>query len=209
MKPMDTVLITAFEAFGDDQINPTERILAELPDFLYNAKIVKVTLPVVYNQVFDELKPLIEKHQPKVILMLGLAAGRTHINIERVAINISDSKSPDNKGNILRNVKINKEGQAGYFTTLPLDNIMLRLKKKGIPAQISNSAGAYVCNHIMYHVLHHIKTEKMETFAGFIHVPYLPEQVLEKPGVASLDLQIMIDSILTIIDELINPVKLV
>ena len=207
MKTVKTVLITAFEAFGGDAMNPTEQILAELPDFLFNAKIIKKTLPVVYNEVFDYVKPLIEHYQPAVILMLGLAAGRTHVNIERIAINVCDSKSPDNKGNILSEQVIEKEGRDGYFTTLPLETIMSRLKKKQLPVQVSNTAGAYVCNNLMYHVLHYIHKEDLSIAAGFIHVPYLPEQVIDKPGVASLDKQIMIECILTIIDELINPIE--
>ena len=202
---METVLITAFEAFNQDEENPTESILALIPDFLYNAKVIKKTLPVVYGDAFNAIEALIEKEKPKVILMLGLAAGRTHISLERIAINCVDAKIPDNKGIIISNTKIIETGEDGFMTNLPLDILMKRLRQKKLPVSISNTAGTYVCNQLMYQVLHKIKQEKLASLAGFIHVPYLPHQVLDKPTTPSLQRSLMVDALMTIIDELINP----
>lgn len=205
---MKTVIVTAFEPFGDFEENPTQKVLAELPAFLYDAKIIKVTLPVIWNQAFSELLPLIDKHKPALILMLGLAAGRTHVNIERIAINIASSKTADNLGQISHEKPIEKDGPDAYFTNLPLEKIMQRLQRKKVPAALSNTAGTYLCNQIMYQVLHHINQTESDTKAGFIHMPLLPEQVTEKPHYASLEKRHTMDTVLTIIDVLINPVEL-
>ena len=205
---MKSVLITAFEPFNKDDKNPTEEVLAELPDFLYNARIVKVTLPVVYNQAFDVLLPYIDEYKPDLILMMGLAAGRTHVNIERIAINVNDARIPDNLGNTIRNQVIVEGGPDGLFTNLPLEAIMKRMHKKELPVMISNTAGAYICNHIMYKTLHYIKTYDLKIKAGFVHMPYLPGQVLEKPTMPSMERRYMRETITTIIDVLLNPVPL-
>lgn len=205
---MKTVIVTAFEPFGDFEDNPTQKILAELPAFLYDAKIIKVTLPVIWNQAFSELLPVMDRHKPSLILMLGLAAGRTHVNIERVAINVASSKTPDNLGQISYEKPIDKAGPDAYFTNLPLEEVMQRMHRKQIPATLSNSAGTYLCNQIMYQVLHHIAKEEADTKAGFIHMPLLPEQVIHKPHLASLEKRHTMDAVLTIIDLLINPVEL-
>ena len=205
---MKTVIVTAFEPFGDFEDNPTQKILAELPAFLYDAKIVKVTLPVIWNQAFSELLPIIDKHQPALVLMLGLAVGRTHVNIERVALNIASSKMPDNLGQIQYEKPIEETGPDAYFTNLPLEEIVQLLQRKQIPAGLSNTAGTYLCNQIMYQVLHHIHQTDMDTKAGFIHMPLLPEQVVQKPHLPSLEKRHTMDTVLTIIDLLINPVEL-
>jgi len=205
---MQTVIITAFEPFDNHTMNPTEKLIQDIPKFLYNAKVIKVTLPVVYNHAFDTLLPYIEKHQPDVILMLGLAAGRTHVNLERIAININDANVKDNLGNIMHNTIIKEDGEDGLFTTFPLEAILARAHKKALPLSISNTAGAYVCNNLMYQTLYYLKKHHIKTLAGFMHVPYLPEQVTLKPGTPSLPKQLMFESIMTTLDTMINPVEI-
>ncbi len=205
---MKKVLITAFEAFNNEPTNPTELVLAELPEFLFDARIIKVTLPVVYDKAFEVLKPMIEKHQPSLILMMGLAAGRSQINIERIAININDSNTKDNLGNIKHFDPIDRSGPDGLFTTLPLEKIITATRKRKLPVTISNTAGAYVCNHIMYKTLNHIQTNDLKTKAGFIHMPFLPENVIDKPNMPSLDKRYMIETITTIINVILNPLAL-
>ena len=203
---MKTVIVTAFEPFGDDALNPTEKILAQTPSFLFNAKVVKVTLPVIYKEAFDQLKPLIDKHNPEAIILLGLAGGRTHISIERIAMNMNHSDAPDNQGNILKHHKIIPDGEDGLFTTYPLEKLMERIHQAELPVVISNTAGGYICNDIMYRTLHYIKTQKLKTVAGFIHVPYIPTQVLTK-NQPSMALKPMIDTVLLLINELVNPIE--
>ncbi len=205
---MKKVLITAFEAFNDEVMNPTEAVLAELPEFLFDARVIKVTLPVVYDKVFETLEPFIKKHEPKLILMMGLAAGRSQINLERVAINMNDAQTKDNLGNIKHFDIIDKNGPDGIFTTLPLEKIVMRTRKKKLPVTISNTAGTYVCNHLMYKTLLYVKEHFPNTKAGFIHMPFVPEQVLDKPNTPCLDKRYMIDTMTTIMDVILNPMAL-
>ena len=205
---MQTVIVTAFEPFDNHDTNPTEQLLQEIPEFLYNAKVIKVTLPVVYNHVFERLLPYIEKHQPDVILMLGLAAGRPQVNLERIAININDSKTKDNLGNVMINTPIKEGADDGLFTTFPLEAILNRARKKAIPLSISNTAGAYVCNNLMYHTLHYIKSQELKTLAGFMHIPFLPSQTVSNPSMPSADKAIIFEAIMTTLDTMVNPVEI-
>lgn len=205
---MKTVIITAFEPFNKDDENPTENVIAELPDFLYDTRIIKVTLPVIYQAAFDQLLPYIEDYKPSLILMLGLAAGRSHISIERIAINMNHSKTPDNLGNIKHHEIIDDQGPDGLFTTLPLIDIMDRMHKHNLPVTISNSAGTYVCNDLMYNVLHYIQKLNLDTKAGFIHVPYLPHQAYNKPRIPMMERRYMVETVTGIIDVLLNPIEL-
>ncbi|MFW5838564.1 MAG: pyroglutamyl-peptidase I [Bacillota bacterium] len=205
---MKTVIITAFEPFNKDDENPTEHVIAELPDFLYDTRIIKVTLPVIYQAAFDQLLPYIEEYNPALILMLGLAAGRSHISIERVAINVNHSKTPDNLGNIKHHEVIDENGPDGLFTTLPLSDIMKRMHKHKLPVTISNSAGTYVCNNLMYNVLYYIKKLNLDTKAGFIHVPYLPHQAYNKSNMPMMERRYMVETVTAIIDVLLNPIEL-
>ena len=200
---MKKVLLTAFEAFGEDALNPTESILKELPDQLANAVIIKATLPVVYREAFETLKPLIDKHQPDVIMMLGLAGGRAKLSLERIAINVNDASLPDNRGNTLKEQVIINEGDDGIFSNLPLNTLLDVLHQAKVPSVISNTAGAYVCNDTMYRVLHYIKSKQLATLAGFVHVPYMPEQVLNKQA-PSMDLELMVKGVRVMIERLVD-----
>ncbi len=203
---MKTVIVTGFEPFGEDTLNPTEKILAQIPSFLFNAKVIKLTLPVVYEEAFNTLQPLIDEYQPEAIILLGLAGGRTHISIERIAMNMNHSDAPDNKGNILKFKKIISDGEDGIFTNYPLETLMDRIHQAKLPVVISNTAGGYICNDIMYRTLHYLKNKNFKSFAGFVHVPYLPEQVLTK-NQPSMALKPMIDTVLLLINELVNPIE--
>ena len=200
---MKKVLLTAFEAFGEDALNPTELILKELPDQLANAVIMKVTLPVVYREAFETLKPLIDKHQPDLIMMLGLAGGRAKLSLERIAINLNDASLPDNRGNILKEEVIKQAGKDGIFSNLPLQSLLDALHQVKVPSVISNTAGTYVCNDTMYRVLHYIKSKQLKALAGFVHVPYMPEQVLNKQA-PSMELELMVKGVRVIIERLFD-----
>ncbi len=202
---MRPVIVTAFEPFHDETVNPTQGVLAELPDFLYDVRIVKATLPVIYGHAFDVLLPLIEEHNPRLIVLLGLAKGRTHVSIERIAINAQDASIADNAGNTKRFNAIVKGGPDGLFTTIPLETVMTRLKQKHVPTVVSNTAGAYVCNDTFYRTLYHIKTNDMRTKCAFVHMPMLPEHAASKPGIPALDRKHTVDVVTTIINAVINP----
>jgi len=203
---MANIIVTAFEPFATNKKNPTEALLERIPDHLYNYRVYKVTLPVVYNHAFDRLLPLIEKHKPVLILMLGLAYGRSHVNVERIAVNVADSKTKDNLGNIIEEQRIEEDGPDGLFTTLPLEAIMERFRKKKLPVRISNTAGTYVCNNLFYKTLHYLKTYDLDTKAGFVHVPPFPDMVHETDHVPSMSKSVMVDAVMGILDVALNPI---
>ncbi len=204
---METAIITAFEPFGEESINPTEAVIEHIPDMLYNTRIVKVTLPVVYNFAFDRLLPLIEEHQPKLIIQLGLALGRPRISIERVALNVNHADMADNLGNQKQYELIEPYGPDGLFTTLPLARLMDRLKEKGVPATVSNTAGGFVCNNLFYKTLHYVKAMHKSADVGFMHVPPLPKQAIGK-NIASMEQSHMVNALMVVLDTMLNPVDI-
>ncbi|HBN82990.1 MAG TPA: pyroglutamyl-peptidase I, partial [Clostridiales bacterium] len=136
-----------------------------------------------------------EKYKPDVVLSLGQAGGRSCISIERIAININDTKSADNQGQTPEDQTIFEDGQPAYFSTLPIKKILHSIREIKIPAEISNSAGTFVCNHVMYGVLYKIQKEGLDMKAGFIHVPFIPEQVIDYPGKPSMSLNDIVKAV--------------
>lgn len=170
------IIVTGFGPFGDNKTNPTKEILALLPKSIKGHKIVPLEVPVVFDLCFKTLEPLIEKEQPSIIINLGLASGRTAITPERIALNINDARIADNDGNAPVDQPIIPGAPLAYHSTLPLRKIESILTRKHLPVRISNTAGLYVCNNLMYHTLHYIKTNNLNIKAGFIHVPQSTEQ---------------------------------
>ena len=175
------VLVTGFEPFGGEEINPSWEAVSGLPDEIGGAEIVKHQLPVTFNGVRRILPRLIVGERPEVVILTGQAGGRPNITVERVAINVMDSKMPDNEGFAPEDEPVFDGAPAAYFATLPIKAIVSALREAKIPAGISNTAGTYVCNTAMFTALHTIAVAGMETRAGFIHVPFSHEQALEKP----------------------------
>lgn len=186
------VLITGFEPYGKEEHNPSREIAIKLDGSeIDGSKIFGAEMPVSYKKIKEVLIEKIKEVKPKIIINLGLSPGVSYIRLERVAINIMDA-GPDNDGYRPIDEPIEPEGPAAYFSTIPIKKIVENLKKEGIPAAISNSAGTFLCNCIMYHTLHYIFTENLNAIAGFIHVPYTPKQAAEKekhpPASLSLNL---------------------
>jgi pyroglutamyl-peptidase len=177
---MKKVLVTGFEPFDGQTINPSLEAINKLNSVINGAEIHKLSVPTVFNDSINLVKQTIEKINPDLVILVGQAGGRKEISIERVAINIDDASIPDNHGIKPINQLIVKEGANAYFSTLPIYKIVEYLKEHQLPASISNSAGTYVCNHLMYGVLHKISTHQLNIKAGFIHVPYLHEQVVDQ-----------------------------
>lgn len=173
------ILLTAFDPFANEKINPTLEVLKKLEDNILNAQIIKLKLPTIFDKSSQILEEKIKEIKPDFILSLGQAGGRSKITAERVAINVDDASIKDNAGEKPIDQKIRIDGKNAYFSTLPIKAIVEEIKKAGIPAEISNSAGTFVCNHIMYEGLYF--AEKYGNIkAGFIHIPFLPEQVIDK-----------------------------
>ena len=170
------IVVTGFEPFYKNNENPSLEVVRLLPRTLKGHLIVPVELPVLYDKCFDIVKEIIDRESPDIILHLGLAQGRKFITPERVAINVDDASIEDNDGTKRQGSRIQESGKNAYFSTLPLDKIVKKIESKNIPVKISNHAGAYICNHLMYQTLHHIETNDLNIKAGFIHLPLMDEQ---------------------------------
>ena len=147
-----------------------------------------MTVPTVFHEALDVLNVALDRERPDVTIGVGQAGGYTGLAIERVAINVDDARIEDNAGNLPVDAPIVPDGPAAYFATLPIKAIVAAIHEGGLPASISNSAGTFVCNHLMYGLLHAADHRFPAMCAGFIHVPYLPEQAMEKRDQPSMSL---------------------
>lgn len=175
------ILLTGFDPFGGEPINPAlEAVkLVNIPD--PDLELVKLEVPTVFGDSIAAVTAAMEQHRPDAVVCVGQAGGRFAVTPERVAINVSDARIPDNAGNKPLDEPIVAEGPAAYFSTLPVKAMVAAIREQGIPSSLSNSAGVYVCNHLMYGVLH-AAARYPGMRAGFIHVPFIPEQVARKGG---------------------------
>lgn len=197
------ILMTGFTSFLDNEVNPSEEILALLPRSIKGHKIITALLPVVFDECFSDVQKIIDQDHPDIIIHLGLAAGRKAITPERLAVNISDTSAADNKGNKPRDEEIIPGGDFALPSTLDIRKIESILRRKHLPVEISNSAGLYVCNNLMYHTLHYIKEHNLPIKAGFIHLPLMSDQMKEDDRRFNMPLydilQGIIDSIKTML----------
>ncbi len=185
------VLITGFDPFGGEQINPAWEAIKLLPDNIESIEVIKLEIPTVFNKSINVLLAGIEEHKPDAVICVGQAGGRYDITTERVAINLDDARITDNEGNQPIDEKVYSDGDSAYFSNLPIKAMTDAIKSSGIPASVSNTAGTFVCNHIMYGLLYHINKSGVTKKGGFIHVPYIPEQVINKPNLPSMGLDII------------------
>ena len=182
------ILVTGFDPFGGDKINPAIEAVKRLPAEINGAEIIKLEIPTVFNKSAEVVKKAIEKENPDYVLNVGQAGGRFGLTPERVAININDGRIPDNEGYQLLGEPIHEDGETAYFTQLPIKAEAKAIRDAGLPASVSNTAGTYVCNHIMYQVQYMRDKEFPNIKAGFIHIPFLPEQVVNRPNTPSMAL---------------------
>ena len=185
MKPTTTtappapVLLTGFDPFGGDAINPSWLIAQALHgEILQGHRVVAAQLPTRFDSSHKELLALLRQHQPALVLCLGLAGGRSGISFERVAINIQDARIADNAGAQPIDTPVITSGPAAYFSTLPIKAMLQALTATNIPAEVSQTAGTFVCNHVFYALMHALKKHKGPGRArgGFVHVPYWQNQ---------------------------------
>jgi len=194
---MKTVLLTGFEPFGGESLNPSEEIVRQLHGLtIIRHRVVGGLLPCVFGAALKELKHLIKLHDPVLVLCIGQAGGRAEITPERVAINVDDARIADNAGQQPVDKPINRAGPVAYWSTLPIKAIVQALQKRGIPAAVSQTAGTFVCNHVFYGLMHELRNQP-KIRGGVVHVPYLPEQTRDK---ASLSLEIMVKAMVLAIE---------
>ena len=184
---MKKLLLTAFTPFDGERINPALEAVKLVKDKIGNLEIVKLEVPTVFGKSIDTVREAIERERPDFVLSIGQAGGRAEITPERVAINLNDARIPDNEGNQPIDEPVFPDGENAYFSTLPVKAMVEAIRKEGLPSSLSNSAGTYVCNHLMYGVLYYLDKRPVIK-AGFIHVPYIPEQTKNKKEMPALEL---------------------
>ena len=181
---MKKLLITGFDPFGGADRNPSREAVMALPDVIGDCTIIKLEIPTVFGLAAETVLRAAAELCPDVILCVGQAGGRASITPEVVAINLQEATIPDNHGNRPRNLPIVENAPAAYFSTLPVRDMVEAVKAAGIPCALSYSAGVFVCNDLLYTLLH--RYDGTDVRVGFVHIPYLPEQA--KEGVPSLPL---------------------
>lgn len=193
---MTKVLLTGFEPFGKATLNPSGEIVKQIS----GDNIIAAILPVAYAQSAEALLALVEKHKPDVVVSLGQAEGRTHITPERIAINLDDARLADNEGVMRNDLPILVGGPVAYESTLPIKAIVEAIKAEGIPAAVSLSAGAFLCNHIFY--VMQSKFAGTSVRSGFVHVPLMDEQAGEFPGLPTMPLDQMVKAVRIMLEAL-------
>lgn len=195
------LLITGFEPFANSQINPSEEVVHALAEKeIEGVELLTVILPVERFAGPDTLIRTYISAQPDVVLSLGEAGGVTAVTIERVAINLLDFSISDNGGHLVTDKPIVADGPSAYFATLPTRQMVNTLTEVGIPAQLSYSAGTFLCNQVMYEMLHYVHKHQMKTPAGFVHLPQLPQQTAGKrPPLPSMSLDVMVAGVTAVI----------
>lgn len=184
---MKTVLITAFEPFDGETVNPSWEAVRELGGReLHGACVVAHQLPCEFGRSLQVLWQAIDQLQPEIVIAVGQAGGRAELSVERIGINVDDARIADNRGQQPVDEPVVPGGPAAYFATLPIKAMVAAIRAAGIPVAVSQTAGTYVCNHVMYGLLHHLQQHYPQTRGGFIHIPYLPAQAAAHPGKASM-----------------------
>jgi pyroglutamyl-peptidase len=186
------VLVTGFEPFGGEDINPSWEICRQLPGAIGRSRIHTLCVPTEFRRAIEVTAAAIEELEPTLVILLGQAGGRACLSVERVAINVDDARIADNAGMQPVDEPVAANGPAAYFASVPIKAMAAAVREAGIPAEVSNSAGTFVCNHLLYGVLHYLAASGREARAGFIHVPWLDAQAVARPGEPSMALAAMV-----------------
>lgn len=198
-------MLTGFDPFGGEQLNPSWEICRQIEGkTIAGRRIEACKVPCEFGASIEAVAEAIERHRPDVVICLGQAGGRAHLSVERVAINVDDARIADNAGAQPIDEPIARKGPPAYFATIPVKAVTAAMRAAGVPAQVSNSAGTYVCNHVMYGVLHLLAASGGGARAGFIHVPYAEAQVLDKPGAPALSIATMVRGVEAAIEAAIR-----
>ena len=184
------ILVTGFDPFGGEPINPAIESVKKLPDNIAEAQIIKLEIPTVKGKSIKKIEKAIEEHNPDVILSIGQAGGRFDISVERVGINLDDFRIPDNEGNQTIDEPIFPDGENAYFVDLP--------------ASVSYTAGTFICNHVLYGTLYLINKKYKNKKSGFIHIPFLPEQVINKKNTPSMELNTIVKGLIAAIEAIVK-----
>jgi pyroglutamyl-peptidase len=189
--PEGGVLVTGFEPFGGEEVNPSWEICGRLPAAIGRARVRTLHVPTQFRRAIEIVAGAIVEHEPRLVILLGQAGGRACLSVERVAINVDDARIPDNAGSQPVDEPVAPAGPAAYFATVPVKAMAAAIREAGVPAEVSNSAGTFVCNHLFYGVLHFMASSGRPARTGFIHVPWLDSQAVARPGEPAMALATM------------------
>jgi pyroglutamyl-peptidase len=203
--PTPKVLLTGFEPFDGERINPSAEIARALDgEIVREHRVVTAILPVAFASTLPKLEALLDEHRPALAIATGQAGGRSELSIERIAANLVDARIPDADGVQPIDARVVDDAPDAYFSTLPVKAMLERLRRLGIPATLSQTAGAYVCNQAFFALAHLVATRHRETRAGFVHVPWLPEQAARHAGEPSMALETMVDGVRAAIEAALS-----
>ena len=201
------ILLTAFEPFGGEAKNSALEAMRACDMSGLSAEVRQLEVPTVFYESIKVVKEAMQAFRPDAVLCLGQAGGRSGLTPERVAININDAYIPDNAGWQPLNESIVADGPAAYFSSLPIKTMVASIQKAGVPASVSNTAGTFVCNHLMYGVLHILALSCNTCIGGFMHLPYLTEQATDRPNMASLSLEEQVRGLRAALSAIIDHCK--
>lgn len=185
------ILVTAFEPFGGESINPALEAVKRLEDSIGEHEITKLEIPTVFHDSIETINTTLAQGNYDAVLAVGQAGGRSALTPERVGINIDDARIPDNKGQQPIDTPIQPNGAPAYFSNMPVKKMTEAIKQVGFPASLSNTAGTFVCNHILYQLGYLAEHSYPNLLFGFIHVPFIPEQVTTKLETPSMSIETM------------------
>ncbi|NLJ59870.1 MAG: pyroglutamyl-peptidase I [Firmicutes bacterium] len=198
---MPRILITGFEPFGGATVNPASLAVQKLENMTRdNVQVITREIPTVFDKSPKAVQDAISELSPDAVISVGQAGGTPGIRVERVALNLSDARIPDNEGNCPSDSLIVPAGPVAYWATIPARELVDAITKQGIPAFISYSAGTFVCNHVFYSTCHFVAVENMPIKVGFIHVPYLPCQAVGKGQAPSMSLECIVTALETAVE---------
>lgn len=193
---MPKMLVTGFDPFGGESVNPAFEAVKLLPDKIAGYEVVKLEVPTVFTKSARVLEDAIDREEPDVVLCVGQAGGRSAMTVERVAINLVEARIPDNDGEQPMDEPVRADGETAYFATLPVKAMAKAMNDAGVPAFVSYTAGTYVCNWLMYNALYLLARKRPEARGGFVHVPFATEQVVGKAnGMPSMSVSVMADAL--------------
>ncbi|MBS7458734.1 pyroglutamyl-peptidase I [Coralloluteibacterium stylophorae] len=189
------ILLAGFAPFGGESSNPSAEAVHALDgETVAGHRIVALELPVVFGESLRALEAAIGRHAPALVLAVGQAGGRTHVSLERIAINVDDARIADNAGAQPVDVPVVADGPAAYFSTLPIKAMLLALREAGLPCEISQTAGTFVCNHVFYGLMHALRA-RPGTRGGFVHIPWSPAQAAARPGAPSMPVATVVEAL--------------
>lgn len=183
------ILVTGFDPFDGDSVNPALELIKQLPEEIDGCEIITLEVPTVFHKSIQVIKQAMDTHHPDAVLSVGQAGGRVDMTVERIGINCDDARIPDNEGNSPVDEKVFEDGDDAYLLTLPVKAMVKAIQDAGVPASVSNTAGTFVCNHVAYGVAYLAKKYYPDMKTGFMHIPFLPYQAAEKRGMPSMSLE--------------------